>query len=624
MITGRKPNQAEALTPMTAPDLKAKLAQSPETPGVYLMKDSHGKVIYVGKAKQLKKRLASYLARTDQADPKTRTLVARIADFETIVTASEKEALLLESNLIKRHRPRYNVVLKDDKRYPVLRLDIRHPYPHLSIGRKILPDGALYFGPYASAQAARETLKIINRTFKLRKCKNREFSNRTRPCLHHQMGACYGPCCLDVDPGFYAAIVDEVVLFLKGRTPELIKTIRQEMRAAAANLEFEQAAHLRDKLAALEKSLEKQRAVAADRGDRDILSVVMDEGLIVVTLLSVRSGYLHGCRNFEFIESASEPAEILSAFMRQYYDQAVTPPAEILVQYLPEDRLLLEEWFRHQGQHRVKIHFPQRGDKKRLVEMAVQNAVKTLREKLAARHSRAELLQGLQKRLRLQRLPRRIECFDNSNLGGASAVAGMVVFEDGQPKKADYRKFKIQSVGVPDDYGAMFEILSRRFRNHPEWPLPDLLLVDGGKGQLNVALAVLDALGLTSQFEVAAIAKKDEHRGEVHDKIYRPQRANPVNLDRDEPLRLYLERIRDETHRFAIGYHRQRRRRAATESILDDIPGIGPQRRRTLMRAFGSIAKIRAATPEALSALPGMNAKAAANVIARLNSTKNG
>jgi excinuclease ABC subunit C len=586
------------------------------------MKDVDGRVIYVGKAKQLKKRLASYFARTVQADPKTRTLVARIADFETIITASEKEALLLESNLIKRHRPRYNVVLKDDKRYPVLRLDIRHPYPNLSIGRKIMPDSALYFGPYASAQAARETLKIINKTFKLRKCKNREFGNRTRPCLHHQMGACYGPCCLDVDPGFYAEIVNEVVLFLKGRTPELIKTIRQTMQQAAAELAFEQAAQLRDKMVALEKSLEKQRAVAADRGDRDILSVVMENGLVVVTVLSVRSGYLHGCRNFEFTESASEPAEILSAFIRQYYEQAVTPPAEILVQYLPEDRDLLEEWFRSQRRQKVKILFPQRGDKKRLVEMANQNAVKTLRERLVARRNNAEMLQRLQDRLKMNRRPRRIECFDNSNLGGTAAVAGMVVFENGRAKKADYRKFKIQSAGVPDDYGAMFEILSRRFRNHPEWPLPDLLLIDGGKGQLNVALAVIRALGMEAQLEVAAIAKKDESKGEAHDKIYRPQRANPVNLDKDEALRLYLQRIRDEAHRFAIRFHRQRRSKAATASILDGIPGIGPRRRRLLMRTFGSIDKLRTAPPEMLSALPGMDSKAAANLIDRLNKSK--
>ncbi len=605
---------------MTQPNFKAKLTQAPDTPGVYLMKDARGKVIYVGKAKDLKKRLVTYFSSAAQNDPKTRTLVARIADFETIITASEKEALLLESNLIKRHRPRYNVVLKDDKRYPVLRLDTHHPYPNLSIGRKILPDGALYFGPYASAQAARETLKIINKTFRLRKCKNREFSQRSRPCLHHQMGACYGPCCLDVDPDFYATIVSEVVLFLKGRTPELIGTIREEMNQAAARLEFEKAAQLRDKMNALEKSLEKQRAVAADRGDRDILSVVTEDDLIVVTLLSVRGGYLHGCRNYEFAESASEPAEILSAFIRQFYEQAVIAPAEIVVQYLPEDRDLLEEWFRLERRQRVKIHFAQRGDKKRMVEMAHQNALKALREKQAARRSQSEMLQRLQKRLRLQRLPRRIECFDNSNLGGTSAVAGMVVFEEGQARKTDYRRFKIQSEGGPDDYAAMFEILSRRFRNHPEWPLPDLLLVDGGKGQLNVALAVLEALGLGSQFEVAAIAKKDERRGEVHDKVYRPYRTNPVNLERDESLRLYLQRIRDEAHRFAIRYHRQRRRKAALKSILDGIPGIGPRRRRALVRAYGSIEKIRAATPEELSALPEMNAKVAANLVAGLKS----
>ena len=589
---------------------------------MYLMKDAADKVIYVGKAKNLKKRLATYFSQSAQSDPKTRTLVAQIADFETIVTASEKEALLLESNLIKRHRPRYNVVLKDDKRYPVLRLNMRHAYPNLNIGRKIRPDGALYFGPYASAQAARETLKIVNKTFKLRKCKDREFANRTRPCLHHQMDACYGPCCLEIDPAFYAGLVDEVVLFLKGRTPELINAIRQEMNQAASALEFERAAQLRDKLAALGKSLEKQQAVAADRGDRDILYVLREKGFIIVTVLSVRGGYMHGCRHFEFTESASDPAEILSAFIRQYYEQTAIPPAELLVSRLPDDRGLLEEWFRTQVQHKVRIHCPQRGDKKRLVEMARQNAEKTMREKRAAQKGRQALLQRLQQRLKLQRLPRRIECFDNSNLGGTAAVAGMVVFEDGQAQKADYRKFKIQSVDVPDDYGAMFEILSRRFRNHPDWPRPDLLLVDGGKGQLNVAVAVIRDLGLEMQFEVAAIAKKDERKGEVHDKVYRPNRANPVNLDRDEAVRLYLQRIRDEAHRFAIRFHRQRRRKAATASILDDIPGIGPRRRRLLLRQFGSIDKIRAASPETLGALPGMDAQAAANLIAKLKASK--
>ncbi|MBL0714967.1 MAG: excinuclease ABC subunit UvrC [Desulfosarcina sp.] len=607
---------------MSESTLKSKLGQSPDDSGVYLMKDAGGKVIYVGKAKNLKKRLASYFARADQSDPKTRTLVARIADFETIITATEKEALLLESNLIKRYRPRYNVVLKDDKRYPLIRLDIRHPYPNLRIARKIVADGALYFGPYTSALATRETIKIINKPFKLRKCKNREFTNRTRPCLHHQMGACYGPCCLDVDPDFYREIVNEVVLFLKGRTPDLIKTIRQVMNQASAELAFERAAQLRDKMAALENSLEKQRAVSADRRDRDILSVAIENDLIIVTLLSVRSGYLHACRNFDFTESVSAPAEILSAFIRQYYAQAITPPPEILVQYLPEDRGLLEEWFHSQWRQKVKIHFPQRGDKKRLIEMANQNAVKSLQEKLALKTSREKMLQRLETRLRLSRAPRRIECFDNSNLGGTAAVAGMVVFEDGQANREAYRKFKIQSIDTPDDYGAMFEILSRRFRNHPDWPWPDLLLVDGGKGQLNVALAVIRALGLESQFEVAAIAKKNNRIGEIHDKIYRPNRANPVNLDKDESLLLFLQRIRDEAHRFAIRYHRRRRRKAATESILDDIPGIGPRRRRLLMRTYGSIEKIRAASSEELRALPGMDSRAARNLAAKLRPAK--
>jgi len=592
-------------------DLKDKVRQAETAPGVYLMKDASGRILYVGKAKNLKRRLASYFLKTGASDIKTRTLLQRVIDFDTIVTGSEKEALLLESNLIKRHRPRYNVILKDDKRYPVLRIDLNHPYPNLSIVRKIGKDGAAYFGPFASALAVRETLKFINKYFRLRKCKNREFSQRTRPCLHYQMDACYGPCCLDVDPSFYRKIVDEVILFLKGRTPELIRKIRNEMESAVQKLAFEEAAQLRDRMQAMEMTLEKQRAVTKDLRDRDVITIAAGDQLVMVNVLSIRAGYLQGSRNFRIAETLADQAELLSTFIRQLYPPGAQCPHEILTPVVPADAPLLEDWFRSEHAQSVKLFHPQRGEKKQLLEMGRQNAEKALRERMVDQRQRQTLLESVGRRLRLKKIPQRIECFDNSNLFGQSPVAGMVVFEDGRPCRSQYRKFAIRTVGKPDDYAAMEEILQRRFSRHPEWPFPDILLLDGGKGQLNIAVDVIHRLGIEGRFALAAIAKKEVDRGELRDKIYIPNRANPVSFANDEAALLFLQRIRDEAHRFAISFHRQKRKKKAFASDLDGIPGIGPFRKQTLLRHFGSLNAIRAATLEELSALPGMNRKTA-------------
>ena len=601
-------------------DLKEKVRQAETAPGVYLMKDTAGRILYVGKAKNLKRRLASYFLKTGASDIKTRTLLRRVIDFDTIVTGSEKEALLLESNLIKRHRPRYNVILKDDKRYPVLRIDLNHPYPNLSIVRKIGKDGAAYFGPFASALAVRETLKFINKYFRLRKCKNREFSQRTRPCLHYQMEACYGPCCLDVDPSFYRKIVDEVILFLKGRTPELIRKIRNEMETAVQKLAFEAAAQLRDRMQAMEMTLEKQRAVTKDLRDRDVITIAAGDQLVMVNVLSIRAGYLQGSRNFRITETLADQAELLSTFIRQLYPPGAQCPHEILTPVVPADAPLLEDWFQSEHGQSVKLFHPQRGDKKQLLEMGRQNAEKSLRERMADQRQRQTLLESVGKRLRLIKTPRRIECFDNSNLFGQSPVAGMVVFEDGRPCRSQYRKFAIRTVGKPDDYAAMEEILQRRFSRHPEWPFPDILLLDGGKGQLNIAVDVIHRLGIEGRFALAAIAKKEADRGELRDKIYVPNRANPVSFANDEAALLLLQRIRDEAHRFAISFHRQKRKKRAFVSDLDGIPGIGPIRKQTLLRHFGGLNAIRAATLEELSALPGMNRKTAEALFHRLAS----
>lgn len=601
-----------------AAQLKAKVRQAEMDPGVYLMKDATGTILYVGKAKNLKRRLASYFLKTGPGDIKTRTLLRRVIDFDTIVTASEKEALLLESNLIKRHRPRYNVVLKDDKRYPVLRFDLNHLYPNLSIVRKIGKDDGAYFGPFASAHAVRETLKFINKHFRLRKCKNREFSQRIRPCLHYQMDACYGPCCLEVDPTFYRKIVEEVILFLKGRTPELIRKIRDEMGVAVQKLAFEEAAQLRDRMQAMEMTLEKQRAVTKDLRDRDIITIASDDQLIMVNVLAIRGGYLQGSRNFEIAETLSDHTELLSGFIRQSYPPGAQCPHEILTPVMSTDGPLLEDWFRSEHEQTVKIIHPQRGGKKQLLEMGRQNAEKALRERIADQTRRKTLMERVGRRLRLMNTPHRIECFDNSNLFGQSPVAAMVVFEDGRACRSQYRKFAIRTVGKPDDYASMEEILYRRFSRHPEWPFPDILLLDGGKGQLNIALDVLHRLEIGGRFALAAIAKKEADRGESQDKIYIPHRANPINFASNDPALLFLQRIRDEAHRCAIRFHRQKRKKRAFVSGLDGIPGIGPVRKQALLRHFGGLNAIRAATLDELSALPGMNCKAAEALYQRL------
>ena len=447
--------------------IKDKLAKVSSKPGVYLMKDVHGKVIYVGKARILKKRLASYFARignsASRMDMKTEILIRNISDFETIITDSEKEALILESNLIKRYKPRYNVILKDDKRYPSLRLDIKNPYPNLAVVRKIAKDGALYFGPFSSSGAVQKTLKIIHKTFKLRKCKQKDFNRRTRPCLNYQIESCLAPCCLDVDNKTYDDIVKEVVLFLKGRTPDLIKKIKQEMISAANVHDYEKAAILRDKMFALEQTLEKQVAVTNDFKDRDVLGIARSDENSIVTLLFIRSGFLIGTRNFKFSETMSTKSEMIGAFIRQYYDTTRFVPKEILVPAPLEDAFLTEEMLSKIKGQKVKVLSPKRGEKARLVEMACQNAKNSLREFITEVSKDTQLLIRLQQRLKMDRLPFRIECFDNSSISGKDAVSCMVVFEKGKPNKSLYRKYRLKTAIAKDDYACMAEVLNRRY-----------------------------------------------------------------------------------------------------------------------------------------------------------------
>jgi excinuclease ABC subunit C len=598
---------------------KEKLRGLPSVPGVYLMKDARGHILYVGKARDLKKRVGAYFREAGPKDLKTSLLVGKIADVDTLVTNTEKEALILESNLIKRHRPRYNVILKDDKRYPCLRLDIKGAYPNLTIARKIQKDGALYFGPFPSAGAVRETLRVIHKTFKIRKCRSGKVKPRQRPCLNYQMELCLGPCSRPVSPEVYAQAVEEVIMFLKGRTPELIRQVRQQMVAAAEAEDFEAAAVYRDRLFAIEKTLEKQVATTADFRDRDVVGMAREGTTALVMVLFIRGGFLLGNRPFYFSETILSDAELMTSFIKQYYEKAPFIPEEILLAKLPEDRLLLEEWLSDQKGETVRMTAPQRGEKVRLVQMAEQNAAKGLKEQLDADTDAGILLERVQKRLRLVRCPDRIECFDLSHLSGSEGVGSMVVFEKGKPNPEGFRKYRIKVSAGADDYGKLKEVLERRYgKVDAQNPLPDLLMVDGGKGQLNITVAVLKALRLYGSFDVIAIAKKDPERGETQDKLFKPGRKNPLGFRKDPAVLLFLQRIRDEAHRSVITYHRKRRMMTYRRSVLEEIPGIGETRKKHLLKYFGSLKRIMAASVKELASVPGMTTMAAEAVFEAL------
>ena len=592
-----------------------KLTRVTQEPGVYLMKNASGTVIYIGKARNLKKRLSSYFKTSGRLDIKAGVLVDKIEDIETIITGTEKEALILESNLIKKHKPRYNVILKDDKRYPSLRIDLNEKYPIFSIVRKMGVDDAKYFGPFASAQAVRETLRTVNKTFKLRKCKAKDFKTRTRPCLHCQMDGCLAPCCLDVDPAVYHEQVGEAIIFLKGRTPDLLRKVKKQMEAAARDQEFEKAARLRDKIFFLKRTIEKQIAVTTDFKNRDVFAPARSPEFSVITVLAVRHGFLTGTRHYRFSETISTEEEILSAFIRQYYERQPFVPDELLTSIELEDTDLTEEWLRNIKKKKIKIICPQRGEKVRLVNLAVHNAENELKNVIASHSAEMDLLLRLQKKLKMNKLPTRIECFDNSNISGSEPVSAMVVFENARAQNARYRKYRIKTVSEHDDYAYMEEVLNRRFgKGDDSKPYPDLLMVDGGKGQLNIAMAVIRDLGLEGKFDIVGIAKKDEKKGETRDKIFKPGRANPLSFGRQGELLLFLQRVRDEAHRFAVAFHRRRRTKKSLQSALDTIPGVGLKRKATLLKHFKTIKNIRAAGLDEIRTLPGFNQRVAESV----------
>ncbi len=609
---------------MTLPaNVQNKLDSLPSSPGIYLMKDSKGTILYVGKGKDLRKRVLSYFREKEHYSPKTRVLVSKLSDLEFIITASEKEALILESNLIKQHRPRYNVVLRDDKRYLVLRLDPKEEYPRLSLVRRIRNDGALYFGPYASAQAVRQTLKVLHSMFPLRQCSGRKFQHRQRPCLNHQMGRCLGLCVGGVTSEEYAPVVEQAVLFLKGRTQDLQTKLRTEMQRAAETFEFEKAAMYRDRLRAVEKTLEKQLAVSSRFRDQDIVGIHESGENLALAVLFIRGGRIVGSRAFMFKDKENGAPEVVRAFILQYYDQGRAIPEEILLSEPIIEQELLAEWLTDLRGKRVSIRVPKRGEGRQLLTMASHNAANYLLSEMPKATDPVPALARLQKILGLKSFPHRLECVDISNFRGQFPVGSLVVFRDGEPAKSAYRRYRIKDVSQIDDPAMMAEVLRRRFTHATEsQTLPDLLVVDGGKAQLNQAMAVLKELELVNLVPVVALAKKQRATGQVEletgDRLYLIGRKNPVLLKNDPPIHFLLSRLRDEAHRFAISYYQKRHRKSTLQSRLDEIRGIGPKRRRDLIQCFGSVNQLAKASVEEINQVPGISRKLAEEICSAL------
>lgn len=604
-------------------DLQNKLATLPASPGVYLMLNGAGEIIYVGKAINLRNRVRSYFQKGSSQPAKVRILVEHIVDFEYILTDSEMEALILENNLIKKHAPRYNVRLKDDKTYPYIKVTMQETFPRVLMVRKRLNDGARYFGPYTDVTAVKETLAFLRKIFPVRSCrKNIEEGGTERPCLNYHIGRCLAPCAGLITKEKYGEMIDEVILFLEGRIERLIPDLTRKMQEASEELEFEKAARFRNQIRGLQALAEKQKIVTERQEDQDYLGYARQGELACVQVFFVRSGKLIGRDHFLVDCSAEEEGtEILRSFMQQYYEEAAYIPKEILIPMTLTDSSVLQSWMSGLRGNKVYLHNPQRGQKKQLLDLVMKNAKVVLNETLTrtAFKERAlkKALEELEEIVGLEEIPERIEAFDISNLQGTDVVASLVVWESGALKSDDYRRFKIKNVeGTPNDYEAMREVLTRRFKRGLDEQndgntegkfaiFPDLVLIDGGKGQLGVALEVRKELGLEIPF--ISLAEKREE-------IYLPQASKPVILPNDSPSLLLLRQIRDEAHRFALSYHRNLRGRSTRGSVLDEIPGVGPKRKRELLRHFGTVKSIREASIEELAEVTGISLKVAREI----------
>jgi excinuclease ABC subunit C len=621
--------------------LRKQLAALPAKPGVYLMRNAQGEVIYVGKAAKLKDRVRSYFGSPHMMEPKTRALRAQIDDFEYIVVGNAGEALILEATLIKRHQPFFNIRLKDDKRYPYLKVDIQNPWPRVYITRRIEKDGARYFGPYASAGSVRATLDLTKKLFPWRSCTKEITGNDPRPCLDYYIKRCIAPCTSYCTKDEYAEVIEQVILFLEGKADDVLRRLRKQMDDAAERMEYERAAQIRDQLRAIERTVERQMVSTTRKEDVDIFGLAREGDQACVQVFFVRGTQMIGRDTFVLEGVRDEPdSAVLTNFLLQYYEGAQYIPKLVAIPAEADDREAMEELLTEKRGALVEVRVPARGEKRRLVELATENAREALalmRVKWMADATRTEqALEQLHEELSLPAIPRRIECYDNSNIQGNSPVSSMVVFIDGKPAPNQYRKFKVKTVEGANDFATMQEVLRRRFGRHaarvaagegtrdeeartnpgqsagePEaWDLPDLVIIDGGKGQLGAALQAMRELGV-HEIPAVGLAKRFEE-------LFVPDDDEPVVLPRNSEALYLVQRIRDEAHRFAITFHRQVRGKSSIQSALDTIPGIGPKRRRALLKKFGSVKRIREADVEEIAATIGFTRALAEKVKAEL------
>ena len=613
--------------------IKSILATLPDKPGCYLMKDADGTIIYVGKAINLKNRVRSYFQQSSDHTYKTRQMVRKIRDIEWIVVASELEALILEMNLIKEHRPFYNVRLKDDKRYPYIKVHWADPFPKLSVTRNMVNDGSRYFGPYTSVWAVHQTLDILRKIFPYLTCAREITGNDERACLYYDIKLCSAPCIGAVNQEEYRQMIDDLCRFLEGRTDPIMNRLKEAMTQASENLDYEKAAVYRDQIQAIDRVVERQKIISDERQDSDVIAMARSKGEACVQVFFIRSGKLIG-REYFILEGteAEENSEILEEFVKQFYSQAAYVPNKVMLPQEVEEARIIKEWLNtRRGGEKVQLTVPKRGQGKELIQMAAENARETLKSLeirwKADKDRQHQALGEIQAVLGMVEIPNRIECYDISNTQGTSSVGSMVVFEQGVPAKKNYRRFNIKTVNQPDDFASMREVLKRRLsryvteqqqKDQPGYKpdlafsiLPDLLIVDGGKGQLRQAIEILKEFGLQGEFTIAGLAKQEEE-------LFLPGKSDSVRLD-DHSQGFYLvQRIRDEAHRFAITAHRNQRGKIGLASRLDVIPGVGPARRKELINRFGSIDGILAASVEEISQIKGISKEMAQAIKAQL------